>query len=280
MARKLAYATYGKPDGTPVFFFHGNPGSKVMKHPDDSIIDNLNIRLIAADRPGYGQSDFQKNRVLLDWADDVDQLADALNIDKFYVMGVSAGGPYTAAVAYKLANRVIAAAIVSGASPVDRPGAYEGMNETYQKAFKSAGLPEWLLKILVGIQRRNVLKDIDKSLDERTSYLSENDRKLMALPDYRQNMIDFRRDAYHQGVQGMVREAKILVAPWGFDPANISRPVHLWYWADDTLVPQQMGRYLESKIQNTIPHFHDAGGHFSIYDHWQEILETLLQTDS
>ncbi len=52
------------------------------------------IRLIGIDRPGMGRSQFQKRRCLLDWPDDVMELADYLGIERFAVLGVSGGGPY------------------------------------------------------------------------------------------------------------------------------------------------------------------------------------------
>src|SRR5215472_11428558 len=83
--RALGYAEYGDPGGKSIFFFHGLPGSRRQRHPDDSIAIELGAHIIAIDRPGYGLSDFQKGRTLLDWPGDVAQLADALKIDQFAV---------------------------------------------------------------------------------------------------------------------------------------------------------------------------------------------------
>ena len=62
--RRLGYAEYGDPDGKPVFFFHGLPGSRRQRHPDNSIAIKLGARIIAIDRPGYGLSDFQQGRTI------------------------------------------------------------------------------------------------------------------------------------------------------------------------------------------------------------------------
>src|SRR4051794_16301278 len=53
------YAQYGDPDGKPVFYFHGTPGSRLEHHPDDAIARGRGARIITADRPGFGHSDFQ-----------------------------------------------------------------------------------------------------------------------------------------------------------------------------------------------------------------------------
>ncbi len=114
--RRLAYAEYGDPNGHPVFYFHGGGTSRLEPLLlGDEVFIRLGLRLIAPDRPGIGQSDFQPNRRFSDWTKDVTFLADALGLDKFSVLGVSSGGGYTAACAAKIPHRLYSAMIVSGA---------------------------------------------------------------------------------------------------------------------------------------------------------------------
>jgi uncharacterized membrane protein len=44
--------------------------------------------LIALDRPGMGLSDYQPRRTFVDWPDDVNQVAAALGLDRFAVLGI------------------------------------------------------------------------------------------------------------------------------------------------------------------------------------------------
>jgi len=275
--RTLAYTEHGDLYGPAIFFFHGNPGSRWMRHPDDSIVETLAVRIITPDRPGYGLSDFQKKRTLLDYPDDLKQLADALNLDQFGVFGVSAGGPYVAATAYALPERVKSAAIVSGPAPFDRDNPYEGVNDTYQRAYKLAKWPAWILRPLLNWQTKAALKDPEAAMKVTYTYISQADRELLDQPQFREQVKGYRAEAARQGINGLVREAQILVSPWGFDLHMIKPTIHLWYWADDTLVPPQMGRYLEAHMPHTISHFLPDGGHFSIFTHWRTILEALLQ---
>ena len=118
--RRLGYAEYGDPDGWPLMFFHGTPGSRVMARFAASRAREMGVRLIAPERPGFGLSDVQPQRRLLDWVEDIRELADALSLDRFAVAGVSGGGPYVAACAWKMGKRLVAAGIVSGLAPADR----------------------------------------------------------------------------------------------------------------------------------------------------------------
>ena len=114
--RQLAYAEYGDPNGYPVFYFHGGGTSRLEPLLlGDEVFIRLGLRLVAPDRPGIGQSDFQPNRGFSDWTKDVTFLADTLGLDKFSVLGVSSGGGYTAACAAKIPHRLHSAVIVSGA---------------------------------------------------------------------------------------------------------------------------------------------------------------------
>ncbi|MCP4384558.1 MAG: alpha/beta hydrolase [Hyphomicrobiales bacterium] len=87
--RQSAYAEYGDVDGFPIFLFHGLPRSRLSWGliPDDPFSPGLHI--VAPDRPGYRKSDPKPRRTLLDWADDVVALANAVEIDRFAVAGVS-----------------------------------------------------------------------------------------------------------------------------------------------------------------------------------------------
>ncbi|MCP3099713.1 alpha/beta hydrolase [Myxococcus sp. K15C18031901] len=275
--RRLAYVEAGDLDGLPVFFIHGNPGSRYMRHPDDRIAHALGVRLIIPDRPGYGLSDYQPGRTLLDFPGDLEQLADALKVGRFALFGVSAGGPYVAASAWRLGERITRVAIVSGASPLKRPGAMEGVNREYRNAYSLAAWPEWLLHPLMAMHDRQVRANPERALAGLISHSSPADREVLADPLIAAQVHGWRREATRRGVAGMRREAHILASPWEVPLEEIRQEVDLWYWEGDSIVPPQMGRYLAARIPRTVPHFLPGGGHFSLYPHWRDILAPLTR---
>ena len=275
--RTLAYTEHGDLIGTPFFFIHGNPSSRLMRHPDESIVENLGVRIITPDRPGYGYSDFQPKRVLLDFPSDISQLAEALGIKWFSIFGVSAGGPYVAASVYKLGKQITNAAIVSGSAPFNREGAFDDMSSAWQTAFKMSTFPEWLLRPILGLQANIQKRDLEKSIVSMEAILAESDRRLLSNPEIRTSVKLRVPEATRNGARGWAREVKIILSPWDFDVKDIQIPMHLWYWEDDPAIPPQMCRYLEVKIPNTIPHFQPGGGHLSIFDQWGDIIENLSQ---
>src|SRR5437879_7300478 len=125
--RELAWAEMGDPVGYPVFAFHGTPGSRHQVLIDPAPAHAAGARVIAPDRPGCGSSTRQRRRTLEGWANDVAELADHLGVGHFAVLGISGGGPYAAACARSLPDRVSAAAMVSGYANLAKPGSEAGM---------------------------------------------------------------------------------------------------------------------------------------------------------
>jgi pimeloyl-ACP methyl ester carboxylesterase len=80
-------------------------------------VDALGIRYLAVNRPGFGGSDPSPDRTVADYGADVEDLADALGLERFSVMGVSAGAPFALACAWALPARVVAVAAASPLAP-------------------------------------------------------------------------------------------------------------------------------------------------------------------
>ena len=114
--KNLCFAEYGKPDGIPVFLFHGNPGVRFSwrLYPDYPYLDN--IRIIAPDRPGYGKTDYKKN-ALEKWPGDILELTEYLGITKFHLFAPSGGGPYALACAWKIPEKIISVGLFGSVGP-------------------------------------------------------------------------------------------------------------------------------------------------------------------
>src|SRR5215203_713447 len=106
--RRLGIAELGDPDGTPVLWCHGGPGSRLEPLWLDDPAARAGVRLIGVDRPGYGMSDPLPGRSTSDGVTDMIVVADALSIDRFATVGCSTGGTYALAAAAIEAERVLA----------------------------------------------------------------------------------------------------------------------------------------------------------------------------
>lgn len=81
--RTVGYATWGDPEGTPVFIGHGTPGSRLDRYPgidDPEWVRRQRVRFVGVDRPGYGYSDPWPEASLLDCAEEFVRVADDLGL--------------------------------------------------------------------------------------------------------------------------------------------------------------------------------------------------------
>ena len=121
----MGYAQYGSGDGLPVVNAHGGLACRLDVAAADLVAVEAGIRLISPDRPGVGLSDPQPGRTVGDWARDVTELLDQIDVDRFAVMGWSMGGQYAAALGHALPQRATRVAIIAGALPLTEPGVFD-----------------------------------------------------------------------------------------------------------------------------------------------------------
>lgn len=117
--RRIGVASYGQPD-SPVclFYFHATTSSRLEARLFDPAGRSLGVRVIGLDRPGAGRSDPQPGRRLLDWPDDVADVADHLGIDRFAVVGQSVGAAHALVCGHALPGRVSLAVPINSLIPV------------------------------------------------------------------------------------------------------------------------------------------------------------------
>lgn len=274
--RRLAYAEYGDPNGEAVFLFHGLPGSRLSWGllPGDPIPAGL--RIIAPDRPGYGRSDPKPSRTLLDWADDVERLADDLKIADFLIVGVSGGGPGALACAWKMPDRLTSVGIVSGPAPPDAPGVFEGMSKTnrffLRLAWQLPRLSTLNVRLLAAMIRRNPARYINtmklKVHDVDKQVVARREIQVMLTTDF--------AEALRTGAEGMVEDmAANHGQPWGFRLEEIEVGVHFWICELDRSVPPAMGKYLSRTVPKAETTFVSGAGHLWILTHLQEVLTAV-----
>ena len=271
--RILGYAEYGVPDGKPVFYFHGFPSSRIdwPIFDSDAIAARLNARIIAADRPGYGLSDFKRGRQILDWPDDVIELADELQVDRFAVLGISGGGPYALACAHRIPRRLTTTAIICGMGPSEAPGARDGT------AMLLPGKSALIRKLLLMLMAMSFRRNPDRFLSQMKATVPEPDKLLLDQPEVVQAFIYSMREAFQSGTQGAYWDAILYKQPWGYQLKDISVQIHLWHGELDTQVPVSVGRYVASIITNCQAKFFPNEGHLSLaHNHIKEILSILV----
>lgn len=274
--RTLGYAEYGALRGKPVFFFHGTPGSRFFR-PPDKITKEQGVRLICVDRPGYGESTFQPGRRILDWQEDIAKLGDSLGIDKFAVAGHSGGGPYVSACAVALPGRVTAAAILSGAGPLDSPDVTRGISATNKFGLRVGRFIPWpLWRALIWVFYHRRKDDPAADMDRGNGHRPDADDELIRNLEVRKICIRSEVEAFRPGMRGLAWDTRLLTRPWGFRLEDIRVPVYLWHGTADDLATIAMARYVAGKIPGCKTIICENEAHLLLFPYWGEILTQLI----
>jgi pimeloyl-ACP methyl ester carboxylesterase len=273
--RLLGYAEYGAPDGQPLFFFHGQPGNRLFRHPDNALTASLGVRLICIDRPGYGLSTFQKGRKILDWPEDVLRLADALGVEKFSVMGFSAGGPYALACAYKIPERLEKVIVVGSPGPMNVKEVRRCMHRVARLnyLFYTYARPLFYLSFYLywPFARRNPLSFLEM-VKQQTP---EVDLSIISDPQVFQPLLDSWVENLRVSSYGYAYDGGLGMKGWGFDVGEITKEVHLYWGAQDAeFITRGMG-YLAHTLPNGHPHPWPDQAHFGWIPHWAEMISGL-----
>jgi pimeloyl-ACP methyl ester carboxylesterase len=267
--RTLGYAEYGDPSGRPVFFFHTGGMSRLLGRLTDQTASRLGIRIIAPDRPGIGLSDYQAGRTLLDWPKDVIRLAEHLNLDRFAVLGHSAGTPHVCACASAIPDRLTAAAIVGCVGPPEAPTA--GMFVPFALLRRFPRLYGWSFAMM----GRGARKDPDRAVEKfaKAPFLAEVDRTVAARPENHKVLAEATFEAHRPGSRGLAWDAALLVRPWGFRMQDITMPIRLWHGEADGMAPIAQARYVAGLLPNCVAMFYPDEGHLSVLvNHLEDIL--------
>lgn len=273
--RAMGYAEFGQRDGRPLVFCHGFPSSRLAGAVLDGEARALGVRVIAPDRPGHGLSDYKRRRRIGQWPSDLASLADAIGLRHFAVLGVSAGGPYAAACAALLPERVTAAGIASGSAPRSAPAT--GMSGGIRFVSGIGRHVPTLRRFFLGRTAKKVAKDATKFLDRATAKLSPADRAVFQDPELRRVFAEDLREAFRQGGRGPAADARAADKRWGFRLDQIRVPVWLWHGQEDRSVAPAVGRYLAERIPGSRAMFYRSEGHVSTFvNHAGEMLRALV----
>jgi pimeloyl-ACP methyl ester carboxylesterase len=281
--RILGYAEYGDPHGQPLFYFHGWPSSRIEFGglTGDAIASELNVRVIAADRPGFGLSGYQPRHRFTDWPQDVAALADHLGFDRFAVMGYSASSPYALACARALANRLTAVGVVSGvAQPFSVHGATDGMPTLM--LWTTARIHPRLTWLMFNLMKNTIASAARDRLpaSARQAMMAEVDFAfIQAHPHVNGSSLDGGVEALRQGGLGPAEAGALYWKPWGFELEDVRTKVHVWHGEADVNAPfAAHGKVLAQRLPNASAKFYRGEGHISlIHKYLRTFIETLTR---
>jgi pimeloyl-ACP methyl ester carboxylesterase len=236
-------------DALTVVWLHGSPQTGVPLEPLLSAAARRGIRLLSYGRPSYGGSSPQPGRRVASAAADVAQLADALEVPRFAVMGYSGGGPHALACAALLAGRVTG--VVSLASPAPFTEDFD-----WSAGMKSDGG----LRAAMGGREARARYAASAEFDQDSFTPTD----WAALSGAWTALGEDAGRAGAAGPDGEIDDDVAFVAPWGFDVATIEAPVLLVQGGEDRIIPSTHAHWLMRHCRRPELWLRPHDGHVSI----------------
>lgn len=249
----------------PVFWHHGTPNVGAPPEPLLPAAAQRGIRWVSYDRPGYGGSTPHRGRDVASAAAAVSSIADALGIEHFAVMGHSGGATHALACAALLPERVLAAVCVSGLAPIDAEGLdwFAGMGASGEAELRAA------------IGGRAALEDHLASTEFDPEQFTPADHA--ALAGAWSWLGAVAGQAIQGGPGGMVDDNLAYVAPWGFDPGQVSPPVLFLHGGQDRIVPSSHGKWLARHVRSAELWLRPDDGHISVLNSGLAAMDWLRE---
>ncbi len=276
--RELGYAEFGPSTGRPILWFHGTPGACRQVAPATRRASwERNVRLIAVERPGIGSSTPHAYGAVVEFAHDIGQLTRALGIDRFCVVGLSGGGPYTLACAHEMPDRVVAVAVLGGVAPSVGPEAPEGGAVSITP---SVGPALVALRKPLGVGMRGLVQVLQPLADPATDLflrlLPPGDAEVFSDPATRRM---FHEDLIHGSrswMEALFLDVGLFGKSWGFELRNVAVPVHLFYGDADNVVPLAHGEHMAAILPRATLGVRPQEGHLGGLGATHEIFDALL----
>ena len=262
--RELEIADNGINSESAIVFHHGTPGHASSWTDWLESAATAGIRAIAYSRAGYGTSDRNPGRSVINVNSDIAQVLDAKNITKFVSIGWSGGGPHCLANTFESRNVGAISLAGVGAFGVDDLDFLEGMgpenHDEFGAALKGEAVIDQWMNDNAGAMKSVTGSDIIEAFggligDADKAVLEGGEADAMAAS---------MRSALAVSFDGWIDDDLVFVKKWGFELEAITKPVFLWQGDDDFMVPHAHSYWLEKHISTATLSFKPGEGHISL----------------
>lgn len=271
-----------------VIIAHGFGSSKEMSFmaPKELILD-LKIHILLYDRAGYGESDLNPKRSVKSEAQDIEELADQLQLgNKFYVIGVSMGAYPIWSCLHYIPHRLMGAAFIAPVLNYRWPSLPDSLTkDDFRKNLVRLGL--WVLKHLPGFLYWWMTQKVFPStnvMEKNPVFFNERDQEVLKrTPGF--ELLSENKLENRSVFDNLRQDFMVGLRRWEFDPLKLNNPfpetdagsiVHLWAGYEDRVVPIEYQRHVVKELPWIKLHEVPYGGHLIVYD--SDVCESILRS--
>jgi pimeloyl-ACP methyl ester carboxylesterase len=260
-----------------VVFCHSAPGAGNFD-PEPAETRARNVRLLSADRPGYGGSTPVRAgewATVASAADDLALVLDSLSVERVGVVGWSAGGRVALALAARRPDLVDGVVILATPAPDAEVAWIE--REQRDELERLSGLAPQEAHAELGDRLGAMVPD-DPHSREALWLLGAGsaDETALQTPGVRRRLGEMLRAAFAQGARGLAADiAGYCLQPWGFEPEEVQATTLLLYGSRDPLADPRHGRWWQSRLPNARLEVVPGAGHLLVIPTWARVLSHL-----
>lgn len=278
--RSLVLDDVGDPAGTPVVYLHGTPDARQARHPDDGLAAAAGVRLLAVDRPGFGESDPHPGAALGQLGHDLGAVLDDLELPSAALFGWSSGGLAALAAATTLGRRCTCILLVGPLPPVEAyadPALVADLGPSRRTVAELAGevpaadlaaeLAPYVLPdpLTPDVAREHVLEGAEE----------EGRAELAAVPGALDAVVTSLLANAGRGTDGVEQDLRHQLGP-GLDLGQVRAPVRTVHGSRDPVSPPAVGRWLAARLPGpTEVEVVEGGGHHLLFPRWAELMRWL-----
>lgn len=274
--RRLGFAEFGHQRGKPILYFHGGVSCRLdIAFAADRLAEK-GLKVIAPDRPGLGLSEPLPEYTLLDWAADVEELMQQLELAEIPLVGWSLGTPYVLACAHALPQMFSKFVCVGTCGPFDSPEYVQELG-LFLDRFLLTCPPSfrWLARAILSLSGKAPAHML-KRLAESEVSKSQADLDIVRRMSIR-DVTDFVYGALQQGPDGIIDDYWAVREAWGFRPSEIGVDVMMYQGEDDYIAPMSGATRLSELIPGarliTVP----KAGHFLLHTKFDQVFDPLYK---
>ncbi|NKB99402.1 MAG: alpha/beta fold hydrolase [Pseudomonadales bacterium] len=271
--RRMAYRTYGNPMGRPVLYLHENIGSSRLLPDTQRIAENLNLYIVAPERPGCGYSDPNPDFKFESVCQDLEQFLDHLRIQDCQILGFLSGGGYALKMADIYPERVTQLNLVASRPPGPQTGRFQLLATIRQKMVKQP----WVMSTFFNILRNRASEETFGNLIMSVYGSVPHDRSFLeARPDIFQHMVAYTLESMSISTAGVINELQCFNSTSGETLPNLQAPITVWHGTDDGLASlEDIQQLLGERIGQT--NIFPNAGSLILLEHWTDILADVAK---
>lgn len=235
------------------------------------------LRVITAERPGFGASTRLPGRGFVEHADDLAAILDFLGIARVHVYGGSGGGAHVLAFAARQPDRVSACTIIDGGAPLtdDEVQQQVDFNVAGETLARAGKVDE--LRAMLEAFRASILADPVAGFRAIMDTAPAEDQEIMADPGWQEAFARSMCEALAPGVEGWIDEELAAAGDWpDVDMEAVTSSVTWWHGDGDRNCPLSAAQRLVARLPNARLVVWEGAGHLTGYRREPEILDELL----